>query len=672
MKKGILNLLLILGLMVVSACSDDEEGTPFAGTDNSIISFNLTAANGTRYAGVITDDRVVVTVPDNVSLEGSSVDYSLCELATISPDPRSVTDWESSQTFVVKSYNNTQKTYYYELNRSQVASADNVILTTQADVDALAQSGVSIINGDLVIGDNLSATDDPVTDLSSLTALTTVKQNIFVYSSFAGTSLKGLENISSAAGLFIGSSTSAVSTVEQIDVDLTALKSLGSLVVNSNTVKSLRLPAVNDIGYFYILSTSLEEVNFDSFTTCHTDLIMRQGNTNTYNTTLAEVDFPSLESVGGLLTLNNYAAETITFPKLQSVGSAINLRYMKSWKEISFPELKQVNGELLLQYMAAVETLNMPKLEVVNGRFYVDMTYLNPVTKSFSFDALRLVNGAFAMYISPSNEADAVAFPALENASGMTFQSTNMTNMSIKTLSLPKLTQSGSVTVYGFVGVESLDFSGCTNMTKLTLITPSSLTELKTPTVLPGFELNAGSKALQEINIVGLEEVTNTFALSNLSGNVSASIGSIKKIGTFRFTDTNLKSLSMPDLEEINSLTVQSYSLTALKMDKLEKITSDCSFTYVRDMTDDGLSFASLKSIAGKLTISGYSTPALTTLKGFASLESVGSIAVTNMKNLVDFSALKTVAENLSSGWTTSGNGYNPTLSDMKNGNYVK
>jgi hypothetical protein len=50
----------------------------------------------------------------------------------------------------------------------------------------------------------------------------------------------------------------------------------------------------------------------------------------------------------------------------------------------------------------------------------------------------------------------------------------------------------------------------------------------------------------------------------------------------------------------------------------------------------------------------------------------VGSIAVTNMKNLVDFSALKTVAENLSSGWTTSGNGYNPTLSDMKNGNYVK
>ena len=77
MKKILLNLLFIFGIISLSACSDNDEPSPFDGSDNSILAFNLTATDGTRYAAAITGDKIVVTVPYNVSLSGSIADYSI-------------------------------------------------------------------------------------------------------------------------------------------------------------------------------------------------------------------------------------------------------------------------------------------------------------------------------------------------------------------------------------------------------------------------------------------------------------------------------------------------------------------------------------------------------------------------------------------------------------------
>ena len=571
---------------------------------------------------------------------------------------------------MVTSYNETSKTYYYEVNRSQISSNDNVVLKTQSDVDALANSGVSIVNGDLIIGDNISDTEDVIKDLSALSNLTTVKQNIFIYSSFAGTSLKGLENIKTASGLYIGSSSTTINTPNMIDVELPSLKSLGSLVINSNTVKSIDLQSVEDIGYLSISAPHIESIDFASFANCHTDFIM---NLSSSSDKIAEMNFPSLKSVGGIMTLNNYEVESMEFPKLELIGSALTIKYMSIWKNLSFPALKQINGELFIQYMSSIESLSMPALQTINGRLYCDFNYGRPSFKSLNFESLKEVLGQFSFYLSPNNEAESLSLPSLERVnSTITFQQTNNDNTNIKSIDLSSLKTVSNLTFYGLLGVEALDLSKCESISQLSLITMSELKNLKTPSVIGTFTINAGSREKAPINIDGLEEVTNTFDLTNMKGTESYTVASIKKIGTFRFTDSNLKSLSMPDLEEMKSLTIQTYGLASLNMDKLKTITADCTFTSIRDLTDDGLSFASLKEIGGKLSISGYSTPVLTTLKGFAVLETAGSVSISNMKNLVDFSALRSVADRLTTGWTTSGNGYNPTLSDMQNGKYIK
>ena len=124
-------------------------------------------------------------------------------------------------------------------------TAGSVALPTQADVEAFAATGATVIEGNLTIGD-FSACDDPVTDLAPLAGLTDVRYNIVVGNSFAGEKLSGLENLRSAGGLVLGTATTPLTTAQDFDVVLPALESLGQLSVNGNTVAKLDLPNLNN------------------------------------------------------------------------------------------------------------------------------------------------------------------------------------------------------------------------------------------------------------------------------------------------------------------------------------------------------------------------------------------------------------------------------------------
>lgn len=83
----------------------------------------------------------------------------------------------------------------------------NVILRTQADVDAFGTQGYTVINGFLNIGDRWSDTHIPVpsdiTDLSPLNGLTQIASQLEVQSNPQLTSLQGLENLEVVAGLVL-------------------------------------------------------------------------------------------------------------------------------------------------------------------------------------------------------------------------------------------------------------------------------------------------------------------------------------------------------------------------------------------------------------------------------------------------------------------------------------
>ena len=86
-----------------------------------ITSFRL-VQQGDSYAGIIKGDSLILSIPENLSLEGAIMEILCSENARISPDPGEVEDWGKLQNFTVTAYNNTQRVYKYIVRRTLTGS----------------------------------------------------------------------------------------------------------------------------------------------------------------------------------------------------------------------------------------------------------------------------------------------------------------------------------------------------------------------------------------------------------------------------------------------------------------------------------------------------------------------------------------------------------------------
>ena len=658
---------MLLGTLLVFSCSDDDDELPFNGSDNSIISFSLTVPNGDCYPGAITGNKIVVTAPLNVSLTGAKVNFSLCEQASVTPDPTEITDWDTEQAFTVTAYNQETKKYTYSVTRTEVSSEGEVILITQADVDALAASGITIIEGDLIIGNNnLEEGIDTIKDLSALSNLIEVKQNIIVNNSFAGTSLRGLEKIRSAAGLYLGTTSTALNCLNEFDVELSALKNLGQLVVNSTKVKSLHLPALQETGWLYLSASKLGSIDFSSLVNCVTNFTMK----TSANTMLTSIALPVLESIGGIFTLQYYQGVTeLSCPKLEKINGTLIAKNLTKLHALAFPELKEISGDIDVAYTNSLTSFSMPKIEQCN-QFILNLNFSNPQVafQSLNLQSLKSVNGDFKFTANTKNEMDVMEFPALERVSG----TLNIQHYYGPTFSTPQLSECATIMIYYIPEVEKLDFTAIENLQTLTIGGCSKLTEVESRPSIVNLTINALSEELPPFPFKDLQEITGTFELDNFKNNPTYEITGIKKINVISGMGVSVFSdLAYPDLDEVGSATFQMYLLNYLRLQKLKLVRENFTFSSLRDL--EILELPVLEKIGGKFTLSGMTwLPSDFTQMDLPMLTEVGSVSITDLRDLSNFSALKNVVEALNdSQWKVSGCAYNPTLDDMKAGRYT-
>ena len=656
---------MLLGTLLAFSCSDDDD-LPFDGSDNSITSFSLTALDGVRYSGEITGDKIVVTAPLNVSLSGAKVNFSLCEQASISPAPEEVTDWDTEQTFVVTAYNQETKKYTYNVMRTDVPSEGEVRLVTQADVDALAASGVTIIDGDLIIGENsLKEGADTIKDLSALSGLIEVKQNIIVNNSFGGTSLKGLENIRSAAGIYLGNTSSSLNCPNEFDVELSALKNLGQLVVNSAKVKSLHLPSLREIGWLYLCAAKLASVNFSSLENCVTNFTVKAT-----NTVLESMAFPSLECVGGFVTLQDYrGVKELSFPKLKMINGTLTVSYLTTLRALEFPELTNVVGNISVSGVEALTSFCMPKLEQVR-ELKINMDFWSPQVafQSLNLQSLKSVEGDFSFNVNALNEMETFELPALERVAGTLY----ITYYYGEKFSIPNLSDCAVMMLFYFDKLKELDIAAVKNLQTLRIGGFKELVNVKSSPSIENLTINALNAEVKPFPFKNLQEITGTFLLENFPQNSTYVISGIKKINTISgMGGSKFGDLSYPDLEEVGTATFQMYLLNYLRLPKLKTVRENFTIGSIRDLKI--LELPALEKVGGKFTLSGMSwLPSDFSQMVFPVLAEVGSVAISDLKDLSDFSALKNVVGTLdASQWKVSGCAYNPTLDDMKAGKYI-
>ena len=98
MKRLIfLKALFVLAVITTSISCTKEY---ILSNDNHIISFNLILQDVT-YKAAITDDKIVISIPKGVSLQGATAEVVISENSTIAPDPFQITNWDQEKHFFV-------------------------------------------------------------------------------------------------------------------------------------------------------------------------------------------------------------------------------------------------------------------------------------------------------------------------------------------------------------------------------------------------------------------------------------------------------------------------------------------------------------------------------------------------------------------------------------------
>ncbi len=344
MTVKILGRTLLTVLCIASmftACSDDDN--PFVGSDNNVLSFSLTKGDNTWQAAII-DNEIVLTVPEGTELTGATVTTHLSEQASISPDPAGITQWNEEQQFVVKSYNQTSRTYKYTVQYAAISETANITLNSQAEVDAFGKRGVTAIEGGLYIGIAENEAD-PITNLDALSKLTEVVDELQIGQYYKGENLNGLAKIKRVGSILITTiGTDIAENLNTVSFPALTLIRKDLNIYNGDKIETVSMPLLEMIlGSSDIRAAAMTSMNMNSLRNVG-------GNLTFYNNQLAQLEFPVLESIGNECYLYKNTSDT-GFSKLTT---------------INFPALTACS-QIRVEGGEKLETLRIPKLKSIAG-----------------------------------------------------------------------------------------------------------------------------------------------------------------------------------------------------------------------------------------------------------------------------------------------------------------
>ena len=354
-------LLFAAGSLVLAGCSDDNPTDPIPedADDNFITSVVLTVGDNS-YAAEIAGNDITVTVPYNVSLDGATAEFEYTPSATIMPDPSTITDWDTERQFRVTSYNGETNDYKYLVVKDDIREEGDVTLKTDAEVKAFADKGVTILKGDLIVGEESG--DNFVTDIKALSALTQIGGDVVINNTYKGIALDGLENVVKIGGLRIGSTEAASTAPELYYASLKSLEEVtGDVVICNDKVQWFEAEKLTAIGGSLVMrSAALTSVTTPSLATIGGDFELQGSNEDKAGGDMTIVEMKALGSVGGKITVKNLAKlNAVKFEALTSAGAVLLPTIPYEFETISLPVLSEVGGDIQFNADTAIGGMTM-------------------------------------------------------------------------------------------------------------------------------------------------------------------------------------------------------------------------------------------------------------------------------------------------------------------------
>ncbi|MCC8034582.1 MAG: hypothetical protein LIO77_01450 [Rikenellaceae bacterium] len=662
--KLICGMLLILAL---TGCSEEHKDPA---TDNRISRFILRISEK-EYEAAIGSESIVVTVPRSVSLTGARADVTLGDGATIQPLPAEISDWGDEILFSVTAENGDRIRYLYTVERAEVVISENaVILATPLEMEEFANSGITYIEGSLVIGSD--GDEEPITSLLPLANLTGVAEELVIKKSVTSSDLLGLENLEYAGSIQIPT------TSEIRHINLPSLRCVEGSITLPSTLYSLTCPLLEKVGGALTLTVEYTEL-FD-MDLHHLEEIA--GNFSVAVSSIPsgkeyELYLPALVTIEGTFTprgdglkiaapeLSRCASVAITasdgissiyLPKLTQTGAL----QLSSPKLITadFPALESCTGMYLSA--ANIAYLNFPSLKTVSGNLQIIAL---PIKDFSPFSSLETVTGDLTIQAMAS-VSDLAGFESLRSVGGVfTVWNVDITELA----SLPALENVGKVVLQDLRQLQTLDRIGkLVNIPylELQLMSPQTVIDLSS-LVIEDLKFSE----MEDISLTAPETVSGTLTLQtceNLTVCGLKRAGAVTVSGTGRF--------ELPSLEKVEGnfrLPVTTTSReTSARLPLLSEVGGDFTVPAQnqKPLGEQGGVFSpSIRKVGGTLSITGGSLYyGFIDLDFLETLTSASAITVTNQKNLRSFEGLKGVLGSVTEDkWTCSGNLYNPSYSDL-------
>lgn len=310
--------IMLSALFTFTACEKD----PFNGTDNYMLEFALQTAEGETFNGDISDHLIQINIPSNRETDQLTAKYTVSEMATVSPNPETVKDWSSEQTFTVTSYNGTPRPYTVKVMKTDVIMSESVYLRTDEDVAAFAAKEINIVNGNLIIG--APAGTDSISNIDALTGLKEVRYQIIINTTYKGIDLNGLRNLQKAGSLSIQGTFKQLTKIE-----LPALENIQSVLsISSEEITDILLPQFNTAGNIRFILPKLEQLNLEQLTSTK-EVNIRSANR------LKTIHLPSLVKANLLHIEKCNTLESIQLPSLMNVEETLRIVHNSSLTDLS-------------------------------------------------------------------------------------------------------------------------------------------------------------------------------------------------------------------------------------------------------------------------------------------------------------------------------------------------
>ncbi len=691
MKIKKLKYLLTVFVIAVflNGCKDKED--IFIGTDSFINSFSLTQ-DGTTYNASFYADSIIISVPEGLSLNGASVTYSLSEQASIKPVPDDISNWNNEMLFAVTSYSGEEQTYKYIVKRNSIDAEGTVVLSTQDEVNAFGEQGVTSIKGSLIIG-RIAGTDS-ITSLAALYQLKEVGYNITVNPTYAAKEFTGLDALETVGGEI------NINDVKEIkSVEFQSLKSAGSIYIKNDSISSAEFPRLTQVAGdlrvdcpLNILNlTNLQNVggqlsllhsyNRGEITQIALPLLKSAGNIYIVRfKELTKIELPELVTSGDLSFLYMPSFNIVYLPKLIETTGTIKMTSTTDLAEVSLPALERAGG---LDIPEFVKVLEVPLLSQVSG----DLFLRGLTVENMDFlSSLTSVEGKFTIYNLPNLQTFKVP-SALTNVGTLSIYYSRMLppeEIDVKGLQMDELEIRGAALVdTKIIGDE--EFDGVLNINS-----DGSLPTGATITFpdLEGFStidsLILGYVRISNLNIKGIKKINKGFYLPSNSI-TEFYMPDLEEVGgDFLISHLNRsiqEIIEIPKLKTVGgdfNVTILSGETKTLAFPLLESVGGNFSLAsgyQTRALTS--VKFTSIKNITGKLSVtsgrSSYSNSIMTNLDGFSTLMNVSGVEITDQGALVSYEGLKNALSSFSADdWSVSNNAYNPTYEELNSGQWLQ